>query len=173
MSRTLREGWISMGSALAGAGLVTVVLFMVACGGGGKSSGPSAGAPEQLSFELSPLTPERTGLTVRYLGTATVRDRDNDLVGGCSEMKFLDSGERASFTLTAENLRGDCTVQCTFRGILSFENPSPGRIDMTHTVIDAAGRRSNELAFSVNISAAEQRQDGVPGTPGFRYEPVR
>lgn len=159
-------------------GLVAILLVVASCDGGGSKrtpTGPTVNpdAPEQLNLEVRPLTAERTGTTVRYLITTALRDRNNDLVGGRAELRNMASGQTLDFTITAADLAGDCATQCTLRGVLTLVNPPPGRIDLVHTVIDAAGNRSNEISFFVTIAAAQLPREAVPGEPSIEWKPAR
>ena len=155
-------------------GLLGLLLIIAGCGGGGGgTAGPSADAPIQLDLQIRALTSERTGGTVRYLITFVVKDRNNDLIGGKAELKVVATGQVFDFTLSARDFSGDCASQCTGRGVFTLSNPPPGRIDLVHTVIDAAGHRSNGIAFFVTIAAGERPRAGASGQPGIDYTPAK
>ena len=141
--------------------------FVAGCGGGKKGSPtePTDNGPVVTNFQVRPLTSEQAGRRVEWLITATVVDPNNDLVGGRKEARIVATGQVIGAALDAEDLRGDM-----FAAVLFFENPPPGRIDLAFSIVDAAGHRSNEIPFSVNIAAALLPRGTVPGgfIAGFR-----
>jgi hypothetical protein len=151
---------------------------MVACngnGGGGRVSAPDADAPVQLSFQIRALTPELPGRTVRYGTAFALRDRNDDLVGGRAEVRSVATGQVVGATLDADSLQGDCTIRCTGAAVLSLTSPAGGRVDLAHSVVDAAGHRSNEIPFFVTIAPAERPSGGAaPASPPLTgYELAR
>ena len=162
---------------LMGFMLITALIITPGCkgrGGGGASTGPNSDAPVQLDLQIRPLTPERTGITVRYLVTVTLMDRNNDVAGGRSVMRNVTTGQPVGeFTLTAADLLGDCVTRCTFQGGLTRVNPPPGRTDFAQTVIDAAGNRSAEISFFVNTAQAELPRGAIPSEPSIEWKPAR
>ena len=139
-------------------GLVLALLVTASCGGGGGSSSgtpttTSASAPVVSNFQIRPLTPEKANTEVRYQITATVIDPNNDLMGGRVE---LSDGTR---TLT---LAIDATVlQGNTIGVILITNRVPaGRYTGSFAVVDAAGNRSDEITFAVNIEALTPSSGG-------------
>ena len=115
-------------------------------GGHGGSSGPSS-SPLVTDFQISALSPERSFREVQYLITATVTDPSNDLIGGRAEVKDVRTGQIVTATITADTFIGPNRI-----GLLLVTNPVPaGRYDAEFSVVDAAGNRSNVIAFFVTI----------------------
>jgi hypothetical protein len=126
-------------------------------GGGGATSGPSSpSAPVLTNFQITALTPERANTQVRYRLTATATDPNGDLLGGHVE---LNDGTR-TLTLTIDG----GVLQGSTVAVVLVTNPVPaGKYSGTFSVVDAAGNRSNVIAFTVTIN---------PQTPGIPEEPA-
>jgi hypothetical protein len=151
--------------------LLMALLIIANCNGngGGGTTGPSPNAPVQTNFQIRALTPEVTPGTVRYLGQFTATDPNNDIVGGQAEIRIVATGQVLSFTITeAARVSGD-----TFGGVLTLTNLPLGRTDLVHTVIDAAGNRSNGIPFFITIAAAELHRGAVPARPEADWAPRR
>jgi hypothetical protein len=154
-------------------GLVAAMLVVAGCGGGGNGGGgggtptTSALAPIVTNFQIHPMTPERANTQVRYHITATVSDPDNDLLGG--QVELGDGAKTLTLTIDGTVLRG------TTVSIVLVTNPlPPGAYSGTFAVVDAAGHRSNEVGFVVNIALGTMPEH-TKGTRGFieRLTPAR
>jgi hypothetical protein len=145
---------------------VGVALSVAGCGGGGGGGGNAGGstavntdAPVVTDFRITALTPERANTQIRYRITATVTDPSGDLLGGHVEVN--DGARTLTLTIDGSVLRGS-TVTVVF-----ITNPvPPGPYSGTFSVVDAAGNRSNTVAFTVTVNpqvpgAAETPAGGI------------
>ena len=142
-------------------------------GGGGGPAGPSANAPVVSNLQIRGLTAEKAFREVQYAITATVTDPNNDLIGGRAEVKRPATGETVSATITADTFIGPDTI-----GLVLVINPVPaGRYDLVFAVTDAAGNRSNEIAFFITIQPQvplrEVPQGSTPSKLIDRLTPAR
>jgi hypothetical protein len=123
---------------------------LVACSGDGGGTGVDADAPVALSLEVTPLTPERAGTTVRYEFRVVGQDRNGDVFGGqCEIATNVGTGTGPISTLApgANPAATTWAVTCT----RDFAVSVPQDIIGTAVIIDGAGRRSNALAFRLGI----------------------
>ena len=168
---------MTTGRTLTSSILLTALVIAAGCGGGGGHgggpSGPSANAPVVTDFQIGALSPEKSFTQVAYAITATVTDPNNDLIGGWAEVKRPATGELVSAPITADTFIGPNKL-----GLVLVTNPAPaGRYDLVFAVIDAAGNRSNEIAFFIVIQPEaplrEVPQGSTPGKIIDRLAPAR
>ncbi len=157
--------------------LLAALVITAGCNGGGGHgggpSGPSTNAPVVTDFQIRAATPEKSFQPVTYVITATVTDPNNDLIGGRAEVKRPATGETVSAPITATTFIGPNKL-----GLVLVINPVPaGRYDMTFAVTDAAGNRSNEVAFFITIQLElplrEIPQGSTPSKLMDRLAPAR
>lgn len=165
----MRTGTI--GRAVAVVALVVAGLGLLGgCGGkgsGGGPAGPNVHAPTVTDLQVRAATAEKAGQRIVWVVRATVTDPEGDVLGGQAEARIEQTGQVVSATIDANFLHG-AQFACT----LSVENPPPGRIDVVFSIVDAAGNRSNEVAFFVNV-AAEALRGTAPGPTRMELVPVR
>jgi hypothetical protein len=158
-------------TTLIGLGLAAAI-SLAACsksgGGGNAITGPSADAPVVSNFQVRALTPQLSGQTVEYLVTATVVDPNGDLLGGQVEARVVSTGEVIGATIDAGFFDGQ-----QFAGVLFFQNPPGGHVELVFSVIDAAGHRSNEIPFAVDIAMTELPRTRPAGPPSGGFRPAR
>ncbi len=143
------------------AALVAGLMLIASCGGGGGGGGGATtstltNAPVVTNFRIVALTAEKANTANRYQITATVTDPNNDLLGG--QVEVNDGTKTLTIAISAGTLQGN-TV-----GVILFTNPVPaGTYQLTFTVVDAAGNRSNVITFSLTITPEAAHPSGNDG----------
>jgi hypothetical protein len=139
--------------------ILTLGLALVAgCGGSGGGGGGtpttvSANAPVLANFRIVALNPEKANAVIRYQITVTVTDADNDVAGG--QVELSDGTQTLALPIDAGDLQGN-TI-----GVILVTNPVPaGTYPGTFDIVDAAGHKSNVIAFAITVNAQATRGDG-------------
>ncbi len=112
--------------------------------------------PAISDFHIRPLTPEQSGIAVRWSITATVTDVNNDIVGGRAEIRVVGTGEEFTLPIRKQDLVGGALA-----AVFSLVDPPGGRIDAVFSVLDVTSERSREIPFYLTIAGPQQG-----GTPG-------
>jgi hypothetical protein len=60
------------------------------------------------------------------------------------------------FTILSPELVGT-----TLTFVVTLDDPDPGRLDVTFSVVDVAGNESNEIPFFITMAGAQLRE-GIP-----------
>ncbi len=137
-------------------------------GGDGATTGPTANAPAVSSFQI-PAAHPRGERPVG--GVPHQRDRGRpgrDAAGGRAEVRVVTTGQVTGKAIEPSDLRGSA-----FSVVLFFESPPPGRLDLSFSIVDAGGHRSNEIPFAVTFAAAETPHGAAPGGGGTGLRSVR
>jgi hypothetical protein len=128
--------------------LLTLTLLLVSCNGS-DSSGPSR-APVITNLVVQPVA---SGVGGSVLFQAQVHDPDGDVFGGQCVIETANFGSAAVTIDTllpgAQAIQADSIVSCTF----GYRGRGVQVQGGAFYVIDAAGHRSNALAFTFQSAA--------------------